>query len=245
MLQGNSDIAFSQRTIWSAMGSQSDIEIMEEDSIPSPTSPAHRPQWSMGSASSLEEEDLHSPQTTSPPIQTMESPSTFDPHRIPASAFGKPANTSEWSMASNDSLFSIHTGALASPSPCVMEAKSHELCTLPPLMEEPPIEEKPSNVSASDKEKEQEQEDDDDDDPVEMKKTGASASMPRLSSESGHSTTSFAFPVLESGGRRGSSLGRVVEEEKPHQQTHTTQDYSTNTTTTRWFSCFSCCASCC
>lgn len=158
------------------------------------TTAAHTPQWSMVSASP----PVFSPQTTSPPpVQTMETPSGFDPNRIPASVFsGKPANGSEWSVASNDSLFSIHMGNSsfpkdqfrsldewnASQSPYVTEAKSNELCSLPPLMEVPPNEEssaKSSNVSSFEKE-----------DAVDSPKVA-----PRLSNESGHSSTSFAFPV--------------------------------------------------
>ncbi|GER31317.1 NADH dehydrogenase [ubiquinone] 1 alphasubcomplex subunit 3 [Striga asiatica] len=53
----------------------------------------------------------------SPPIQTMgqaqaqAQPSGYDPNRIPASIFSsKPTNPGEWSVASNESLFSIHMG---------------------------------------------------------------------------------------------------------------------------------------
>ncbi|XP_058776265.1 uncharacterized protein LOC131650577 [Vicia villosa] len=51
--------------------------------------------------------------THSPPIQLMSSNhnSGYDPNRIPSSAFGpKPASPMEWSVASNESLFSLHFG---------------------------------------------------------------------------------------------------------------------------------------
>lgn len=139
-----------------------------------------------------------SPQTTSPPVQKMEQSSNYDPNRIPASIFAsKPANASEWSVASNDSLFSIHVGNNSftkdqfksgeflrlvdqSSSLYVPEAKSNELCGLPPLMEVPPHEEsssvKSSNISTLEKEEEA------------MK----GSSTPRPSHEN---TASFAFPV--------------------------------------------------
>lgn len=48
--------------------------------------------------------------TQSPPIQLMSSPS-YDPNRIPSSVFGnKPTSPMDWSVASNESLFSIHIG---------------------------------------------------------------------------------------------------------------------------------------
>lgn len=49
--------------------------------------------------------------TESPPIQVMERPSGFDPNRIPPSVFvSKSPSPMEWSVASNESLFSIHIG---------------------------------------------------------------------------------------------------------------------------------------
>lgn len=46
--------------------------------------------------------------TQSPPMQMM-SPSGYDPNRIPSSIFSSPSPM-EWSVASNESLFSIHLG---------------------------------------------------------------------------------------------------------------------------------------
>ena len=47
--------------------------------------------------------------TQSPPIQIM-SPSGYDPDRIPSSVFARTTSPIEWSVASNESLFSIHLG---------------------------------------------------------------------------------------------------------------------------------------
>lgn len=64
-------------------------------------------------ASGITHESLsQSPSVTeSPPIQVMERPSGFDPDRIPASVFAnKSPSPMEWSINSNESLFSIHIG---------------------------------------------------------------------------------------------------------------------------------------
>lgn len=46
----------------------------------------------------------------SPPIQVMERSGRYDSSRIPASVFENNTNPLEWSIASNDSLFSLHIG---------------------------------------------------------------------------------------------------------------------------------------
>lgn len=47
----------------------------------------------------------------SPPTQTMsQQPPGYDPNRIPTSIFSSKPTNSEWSTASNESLFSIHMG---------------------------------------------------------------------------------------------------------------------------------------
>uniref|UniRef100_A0A1D1Y945 Dihydrodipicolinate synthase n=1 Tax=Anthurium amnicola TaxID=1678845 RepID=A0A1D1Y945_9ARAE len=48
----------------------------------------------------------------SPPTQVMVRPDGLDPYRIPSSVFegSKPKSPIEWSVASNESLFSIHDG---------------------------------------------------------------------------------------------------------------------------------------
>jgi hypothetical protein len=47
--------------------------------------------------------------TISPPIQVMDRSGRYDPARIPSSIFERNTNN-DWSIASNDSLFSIHIG---------------------------------------------------------------------------------------------------------------------------------------
>lgn len=46
----------------------------------------------------------------SPPIQVMEKNGGYDPNRIPDSVFGRSSSAMDWSVASNESLFSIHLG---------------------------------------------------------------------------------------------------------------------------------------
>ncbi|XP_056162544.1 uncharacterized protein LOC115670065 isoform X2 [Syzygium oleosum] len=56
---------------------------------------------------------LHSTSPTqSPPIQVMDRSGGYSPHRIPSSVFerSKPSTPIEWSIASNESLFSLHIG---------------------------------------------------------------------------------------------------------------------------------------
>ncbi|KAJ6429538.1 hypothetical protein OIU84_021024 [Salix udensis] len=50
--------------------------------------------------------------TQSPPVQVMERPGGYDPFRIPSSIFesNKGPAPMDWSVASNESLFSIHVG---------------------------------------------------------------------------------------------------------------------------------------
>ncbi|GFP90408.1 hypothetical protein PHJA_001184700 [Phtheirospermum japonicum] len=114
------------------------------------------------------EENISSPpqdpsQMKSPPIQTM-GPG-YDPNRIPTSIFStKPTNPAEWSVASNESLFSIHMGNNSfSRDYAILFGKSGDLqdwhgselprldnpqtkpsdpVGLPPVMESPPHEER-------------------------------------------------------------------------------------------------------
>ncbi|XP_019454756.1 PREDICTED: uncharacterized protein LOC109355924 [Lupinus angustifolius] len=50
------------------------------------------------------------PPTVSPPIQVMDRSGGFDPARIPSAVFDINTNPLEWSLASNESLFSLHVG---------------------------------------------------------------------------------------------------------------------------------------
>ncbi|XP_024963850.1 uncharacterized protein LOC112504127 [Cynara cardunculus var. scolymus] len=87
-----------------------------------PKSPSTTPESSMLSASpqargaistteTLDLNTLNASPRQSPPIQVMRQPSGYDPNRIPSSIFTpKETNDSEWSLASDESLFSIQKG---------------------------------------------------------------------------------------------------------------------------------------
>ncbi|KAE9449338.1 hypothetical protein C3L33_18748, partial [Rhododendron williamsianum] len=113
-----------------------------------PENPAQTPEWSMISASPragsgplLSQElfpqnpewcMLTAPPKQFPPVQTMGRPGTgsgYDPNRIPTSIFAsKPANPMEWSVASNESLFSIHMGNNSfSKDNAILMGKSQDL----------------------------------------------------------------------------------------------------------------------
>ncbi|CAA2979420.1 Hypothetical predicted protein [Olea europaea subsp. europaea] len=96
----------------------------ESESLSSPDV-YQTPQWSMMSASpragstlllsqelSRQNQDWNAFSTMkSPPVQNMGRPTDYDPNRIPASVFiTKRTGNMEWSVASNESLFSIHMG---------------------------------------------------------------------------------------------------------------------------------------
>lgn len=149
----------------SSSRSSIEFEIDEKDPFdgasPNPSSVSHTPCWSMLSSSpplaSAELSSSSSPdssihnreqtQTKSPPVQTMGHPPGYDPNRIPSSVFStKVTNPSDWSVASNESLFSIHMGnnsfsrdqflfAKSGELPRLDESKSTELSSLPPVIE--------------------------------------------------------------------------------------------------------------
>ncbi|KZV51629.1 hypothetical protein F511_25002 [Dorcoceras hygrometricum] len=217
-------------------------------------------------------------QMKSPPVQTMGQPANYDPNRIPSHSFFdknlKPpqngvvaSNESgelppwleEWNNSSSSNL---HYGS---------EPKPSEFSSLPPVMEVPSHEE--NDVKSAKVSKVLEKEDSDKAPkvpthanveiqaketiaPVEEARPSAaatSASLPRLSDESGNSSSSFAFPVLgasESGklkSLKSSSLKISAEkQEKPQMQAHEPSLTTTpKASETRWFSCVFCWPRCC
>lgn len=53
--------------------------------------------------------------TASPPIQVMDRSGGYESSRIPSSVFERSTNPLEWSIASNESLFSLHIGQTSFP----------------------------------------------------------------------------------------------------------------------------------
>lgn len=83
----------------------------------------------------------NSSQLKIPPPQTMGRPGEYDPNRIPTSIFSsKPSNQTDWSVASNESLFSIHMGNSSFREQHTFFGKSGEL---------PKLEDSQSNWSNS------------------------------------------------------------------------------------------------
>jgi hypothetical protein len=74
---------------------------LEMEGLASPAVSDPSPAWSNQSGSGAQ----------SPSIQLMGRPAGYDPNRIPSSIFSSKSTTPmEWSVASNESLFSIHIG---------------------------------------------------------------------------------------------------------------------------------------
>ncbi|XP_061366505.1 uncharacterized protein LOC133309723 [Gastrolobium bilobum] len=80
--------------------------------------------------------------TQSPPIQYM-SPNGYDPNRIPSSVFSRPASPMEWSLTSNESLFSLHLGNSSFSMDHAFMFRSGELLPMPPAL--PPAQEVTTN----------------------------------------------------------------------------------------------------
>uniref|UniRef100_A0A5B7BCM3 Uncharacterized protein n=1 Tax=Davidia involucrata TaxID=16924 RepID=A0A5B7BCM3_DAVIN len=227
----------------------------------SPRVTTQNPEWSMLSASPRQ----------SPPVQTMGRPTGYDPNRIPSSIFaGKPTSPMEWSVASNESLFSIHMGNNSfSRDHAILLRKSGELTTIDESINSPtswhPVtdamfnERKSTDMGNSQvkaaayetppprmvSEETAEYHSKEKMPHVEGART--SGSTARLSNESGNSSSSFAFPVFEGAGGRSGSVKAVPEKRKSQPQTPVV---TTKAAGTKWFSCFSCfsgftCFSCC
>ncbi|MCE3216933.1 hypothetical protein HAX54_009492 [Datura stramonium] len=72
---------------------------------------------STSQVSDVTHESAFSTMSQSPSVQVMEQEVGFDSNRIPSSTFAsKDSSSKEWSTASNESLFSIHTTGNGSPA---------------------------------------------------------------------------------------------------------------------------------
>ncbi|KAL6325397.1 hypothetical protein AAG906_023242 [Vitis piasezkii] len=201
--------------------------------------------------------------TQSPPIQTMGRSGGYDPNRIPSSVFAsKPTTPLEWSVASSESLFSIHVGNASFSTEFAQLGKSGELTKsqelifpsgLPPVTEAADMDrssqdmEKGSGVreTSSQTTKEEKMP------PAEGFRNSASS---HHSDGSINSTLSLHSQLDGNGGR---SISVKVDTEK-HQQQEQPQpqpqpqpqslphapEATQNAAATKWFSCFSCCSFC-
>ncbi|CAH9067669.1 unnamed protein product [Cuscuta europaea] len=246
------------------------------ESASCPDISTHTPQWSMMSGSPSNSSPLSSfPENRSlPSIPSVTGqPAGYDPNRIPLTVFDSSRSNApgmDWSVASTESLFSIHMGnaSFSREHALLMMNKSGELIktedgtallsseatkygndrksfssTLPPVMEGgaldneeksealpmPPESNVESPKPVSPKQK-----------PESSSKIAASSEIhsfainsantsdgrsgtatglnaPRLSDESGTSSSSFAFPLLVNDGGNAASLKSVPEKTEPEQ----------------------------
>ncbi|KAK9164708.1 hypothetical protein Syun_005610 [Stephania yunnanensis] len=208
-------------------------ELYSESSTPSPVSAGAGPSERPAESSQLQIELL----TQSPPTQVMERPEEekASPYRIPSSVFARSKSTTpmEWSVASNESLFSIHMGnnSFSRDHVFLMDrdfGKSGELInsnsSSPPLAS-PEIERCSDLVeadivtaAAAETMKEvlraaaQEHSKEKPGEPVEAHHSPTAS---RHSDASGASVRSFAFPILTGeGGKSGSAKGDSRHAEK-------------------------------
>ncbi|KAJ7971069.1 RNA-binding protein with serine-rich domain like [Quillaja saponaria] len=228
-------------------------------SSPDLTSPS--PCWSIQSGSATPSHDL----------QTMDQPAGYDPNRIPSSIFSsKPATPMEWSVASNESLFSLHLGNNSfSRDHAFLLNNSDEWTTLPPVekatnseSKNPDMENSGSTEASAEptnpvtenylgsKEKSSET-------PkvvlnetpeVNNKEKMAPAEDARISTRSdtsSMSTQSFRFPVFVADSVRNSTSTVESEKHLPEKQLlPQNPETATKPTGNPWFSCFSCCKLC-
>ncbi|KAL8120973.1 hypothetical protein AgCh_017946 [Apium graveolens] len=158
----------------------------------------------------------------SPPIQVMEKNGGYDPLRIPDSVFGRSSSAAmDWSVASNESLFSLHlgnnsfsreqfllmsgelykSGELNKPDETVKSGRP-PLFPLGKVQKEEAMnsDKNPEQTEAADETLEDSSELDISDKleekETEVEMNGHSSMISRLSDASGTSTQSFAFPIL-------------------------------------------------
>ncbi|XP_010260066.1 PREDICTED: uncharacterized protein LOC104599293 [Nelumbo nucifera] len=208
----------------------------------------------------------------SPPVQTMDRYDVPDPYRIPASVFERSKSTTplEWSVASNESLFSIHVGNNSfSRDHVYLFGRSGELTLSGELTKSGELKmlqssSPPANIPSLSPHKDTDlgdslgvaeaaaetmkevlrttAEDKEKNPPVDVVRQSSSTS--RRSDASATSIQSFAFPILtgEGGGRSGSVKADPEQNQQPQSQTPgATPDAAQN----KWFPCFSCCPFCC
>ncbi|CAL9202156.1 unnamed protein product [Musa hybrid cultivar] len=210
----------------------------------------------------------------SPSIQLMGRADVPDPNRIPSSVFDRTKSNTpmEWSVASNESLFSIHTGKSGDltslygnhsdgfPPPLGGSSPARSVGVGSSLRQ--PVESEVTSAQQPKKDvlKAITEEHAEKDRPSTLGNIPHSDSTPRFSDcGSVNSYRSFAFPILTVEGRNGSFKGESVQpfekeqtqqpqqpqsEEHPEADTPKTKQVAARRTWLRWPSCFSCCSFC-
>ncbi|XP_072999886.1 uncharacterized protein [Typha latifolia] len=208
----------------------------------------------------------------SPPIQVMSILDAPDPNRIPSSIFATtPASHVEWSVASNESLFSINVGNSSFRDNTFLFNKSGDLTTYPcspfyPFAPMPPISDTSTTVTdvasetempiaeASNSETSKDALSENVEEPADSIYYPAEGVSNRTSSShrsDGSMTSfhSFAFPILTARGNSGSLKVKPQSplpiSKRPHQQPAIGTSKVAAARTNRWFPCCSCCQFCC
>jgi len=195
----------------------------------------------------------------SPPVQVMGKSDGFDPNRIPSSIFMRTKSTApmEWSVASNESLFSIQMGRSGdltgfyngqwdgyppiSPLPVSSPAKSAGTGL---GLEEPSVAEAANAEAMKDVLRAA----------AEEKGNPLAGGMPHCDSKRSDSSVnsyrSFAFPILTDG-KNESIKVESVHQRTPKEQPGRPQPQTESpkavpgAAQNKWFPCFSCCSFCC
>jgi len=209
-------------------------------------------------------------------VQVMERPGDSTPvtYRIPSHVFARTKSTApvDWSIHSNESLFSIHMGNMSFTNEQLLWlSKSGELgkpgeapisgtlidlsSNQPPTNQLAYIAQKKSSLNEGSGRNEatatetkrgdtkENEEDETKESPSLAKKVSHLSS---LSTHSDGSTKSFAFPVLIGDREKVDSIKVPAEKQKqqPESQPQSSTVISIMSSHKRWLSCFSCCAFC-
>ncbi|KAL5728310.1 hypothetical protein ACHQM5_001409 [Ranunculus cassubicifolius] len=208
------------------------------------------------SAGSVESTSQSISPKQSPPLQVMDRLDPPDPNRIPLEIFARTKSTSpvEWSMQSNESLFSIHMGNNSfSRDQIFLIGRSQELGKTEDMFKFPnnTVEiSNPGSITTSDKKsaglgvaevaaetmKEVIRENAERN--KETKSAGTPPSISHRSEGSTNSTMSFAFPILTDGSKNHSTKHK--QDQQQESQSQPKQPEPNTPATNTWFSCFTC-----
>lgn len=201
-----------------------------------------------------------------PPIQVMEKTGGYDPNRIPDSVFGRSSSAMDWSVASNESLFSIHlgnnsfsreqflmmsgelynSGELSKPDETVKSGRP-PLSPIGKLQKEKAedSDKKVEQTEAADETMEDSSERDVFDqfeEETEVEVNGHSSMINRPSDASGTSTQSFAFPILVDPIKSDSVKGPSPWQQDTNRVVH--EDSPKMKAHTKSWGCCCCCCCC-
>lgn len=214
--------------------------------------------------------------TQFPPVQVMERPGDPTPvtYRIPSHVFARTKSTApvDWSIHSNESLFSIHmgnmsftneqlfwlskSGELGKPGEAPISGTFIDLSSnQPPTNQLTDIAQKKSSLNEGSGRNEAtatetKRGDTKENEEYETKESPALAKrvshLSSLSTHSDASTQSFAFPLLIGDREKVDSIKIPAEKQKqqPESQPQSSTAISIMAAQKRWLSCFSCCAFC-